>query len=158
MSYKPLQVANYFLKEHGPNGKLTHLKLQKLVYFANGWRLGLNGGALVNERPQVWRYGPVFASLYRALARFGQREIEAPVEAMAASSTIALVDDLDVQKFLEKIWGEYGDYSGPELSDLTHARGTPWRKVAEEYRFRVPYETIIPEADDKAYFSKLAGN
>src|SRR5271170_5786610 len=61
MPYTPLQVANTFVIRHGEQSRgLDHMKLQKLDYFVHGWWLAYHQERLLTERPQVWKYGPVF--------------------------------------------------------------------------------------------------
>jgi uncharacterized phage-associated protein len=78
MPYDPKAIANYLLevaKNH--NETLTPMKIQKLVYFANGWHLALKNEPLINEQVEAWPYGPVIPSLYRAFRRFGDQAITA---------------------------------------------------------------------------------
>jgi hypothetical protein len=71
MAYQPIEVANEFIARFGQGSAIDHMKLQKLLYFTNGWYLGLAGRSLLSENPQVWRYGPVFRWVYNAFSRFG---------------------------------------------------------------------------------------
>src|SRR5258708_10309168 len=58
--YPAEAVANYFLEKSWEEGKsVDPLKIQKLVYFANGWHLGLYGSPLIDEEVRAWTYGPV---------------------------------------------------------------------------------------------------
>ena len=40
---------------------ITHLKLQKLLYYAQGVCLAITGNTLFNEEIQAWQHGPVVA-------------------------------------------------------------------------------------------------
>lgn len=44
---------------------LSHLKLQKLVYYAQAFHLGCEGEPLFGEPIRAWRYGPVSPHLWR---------------------------------------------------------------------------------------------
>ncbi len=79
--YTALAIANNFVEQFGRDDGIEHMKLQKLVYCSYGWWLaakGLEDERLTLERPEVWRYGPVFAGLYSALRNFGRRPIREP--------------------------------------------------------------------------------
>lgn len=160
MPHRPIAVANEFIRQFGGGRSIDHLKLQKLVYFTQGWWLAMKGEELLFERPQVWRFGPVFKSLYNIFS--GARD--KPIETMAGSSPFsdAPTPTLEAAAFeseramVQWIWDQYGALSGPELSDLTHAMGTPWRDIAEKKKFRVELGTEIPEKDDWEYFAALA--
>ena len=51
------------------------MKLQKLVYIAHGWHLGLFDGLLISERVEAWRWGPVIESLYHEFKEFAKQPI-----------------------------------------------------------------------------------
>lgn len=159
-AHRPIAIANEFVRQFGEANTLDHLKLQKLTYFAQGWWLALKGEELLIERPQVWRYGPVFESLYRILSGRGREPIKGPAGANPFGDGVA--PNLDgpacegERELVQWIWQEYGNLDGPQLSDLTHAAGTPWRDIAEKSKFRVQLYTEIPEDADWEFFAKLA--
>ena len=64
----PRAVANWFI-ERGINEEypLTHIEVQKLLYFAHGWMLGIHGEPLVEGNWEAWRYGPVLRDVYFSL-------------------------------------------------------------------------------------------
>jgi uncharacterized phage-associated protein len=158
MAYSAIQIANEILAKHIGDG-VDPLKLQKLIYYANGWWLAVSGEPLVNELPQVWRHGPVFRSIYRIFSRYQWRNIERPEPSSPFGGEPKLVDGHDakrVRQLLDWIWEEYGGKSSVELSEETHAEGTPWRNIAEQSRFRVPDNTPIRPDEDWAFFAKLA--
>src|SRR6516164_9635188 len=69
-------VANYLLsKADVDQKKLDPLQLQKLVYIAHGWHLGLLNRPLFAQRVEAWPYGPVIEDVYHAFKRFGQNGI-----------------------------------------------------------------------------------
>lgn len=160
MAHKPIAVANEFIRLHGADGSIDHLKLQKLVYFAQGWWLAMKGSELVAERPQVWRYGPVFESLYRIFSPLGRQNINTPRGAGPFANNVVPTlegdDCAEERACVEWVWSEYGNLDGPKLSDLTHAVGTPWRKIADKKKYRVPLNTEIPKEADWDYFAGLA--
>src|SRR5436309_2096397 len=77
--YRPMALANNLIRRFGYQRGITHMKLQKLVYYAHGWWLAYRfPEQLLTERPEVWRHGPVFPSMYMALRGFGNRPITFP--------------------------------------------------------------------------------
>jgi uncharacterized phage-associated protein len=153
--YPSIEVANKFIQMHGASGEIDPMKLQKLLYFANGWHLAMQGTPLLDELPQVWRYGPVFATIYRAFNRYQRQPILQPEQATPFGGEPRIAPD-GLTPFLEWVWNEYGHRTGPELSDETHKPGTPWRQIAEEKSFQVPQGEVIPMKKDWEYFSSLA--
>ncbi|RWN17322.1 MAG: DUF4065 domain-containing protein [Mesorhizobium sp.] len=161
MSYPAIQIANELIARHGADGRIEPMKLQKLLYFANGWWLALTGRALISEAPQVWRYGPVFKPIYHTFSKYGRNPITQPEPSTplgGAPQRIPqdAVDAQEVQHLLDWVMTEYGWKSGPALSDDTHRPGTPWRKIAERKQFQVPENETIPAYEDWNYFAELA--
>lgn len=73
MSYSVRLIADYFITlaneetigEGNASEKITHLKLQKILYFAQSAFLSLERGALFNEKIEAWKYGPVIPDIYK---------------------------------------------------------------------------------------------
>ena len=83
MPYPAAAVANSFLDiAKVAEESVDPMKVQKLVYFAHGWHLGYDRGALSTELAQAWRWGPVFPDLYHAVKIWGNRAIAKPVRAL----------------------------------------------------------------------------
>jgi uncharacterized phage-associated protein len=158
MAYPAITIANELIARHGADGTIDPMKLQKLLYFANGWWLALTGKPLIAERPQVWRYGPVFRTIYQRFSRYGRNPITKPDAIFPLGGQIERIPDSDreVPHLLDWIWDEYGWKSGPSLSEETHRMGTPWRNIAEREQFQVPENKTIPLREDWEYFARLA--
>jgi len=129
------RVANAFLELAQEKGvPLTPMKLQKLLYFAQGWSLGLRGKSLVAEQPKAWPYGPVFQSVYFACRKYGSAPITAPLSPSDYEATVNKVRTIGGQEELaaedvslvRRVWDVYSGYSAWQLSALTHADGGPW--------------------------------
>jgi uncharacterized phage-associated protein len=63
-----IAVANWFIEQNriAPSD-LTHLKIQKMLYFAQGWHLAYFDVPLFEDPIEAWKYGPVVRPVYRAL-------------------------------------------------------------------------------------------
>lgn len=148
MVYSPTSVAKEFarISENGA----THMKLQKLVYMAYGTWLRDHEEPFVSEPPQVWQYGPVFASLYHLLKIYKSTPIGvAQFEEIAPAGEIA---ENDKKALISKVWKKYGTLSAISLSNITHVPGSPWHEIASSNKFRVPTGTAIPDDLMKRYF------
>ena len=134
-------VANFFLSMPKVRDEgVDPLKLQKLVYIAHGWHLALTDGIplVQDEKVEAWRYGPVFPSIYHEFKHFGSGRIRrkaTELVEMANGMKFRLdqptldSEDQQTRKLLNKIWDVYGKFSGVDLSEMTHAEGTPWDTV-----------------------------
>jgi len=123
--YDARSVANEFLKVAASNGRvLTNMQLQKLVYIAHGYSLAILDKPLIRQRVEAWRYGPVIEVLYHAFRQYGSSVVKRPVniipEEELSETDHALVSSVE---------SAYSQFSGPQLSTMTHREGTPWREV-----------------------------
>lgn len=158
-------VANFFIEKAlaEPRNDLTQLKLQKLVYYAHGWHLGLTAGEpLFREPVQAWRYGPVIESLRDEFRSFGIQPINRKARDLRWTDgkfneiELPLVNPGVIGPFLTRIWDEYGRYSGIQLSNMTHEAGTPWHQVASHYGMRIPPGITIPNDLIREHFQAKA--
>ena len=155
--YDAKAVANYFLAK---SNQLSSMKLQKLVYFAHGWHLALYDTPLIDECIQAWHYGPVIETLYHEFKRFGNDPIKKPAIIWNLEGTQFNPDmpeiqpeDTQTRQFLDRIWDVYGNFSGGQLANLTHAPETPWEEIRKQYPDSpIPKKTTIPDDRIKAYF------
>ena len=134
-------VANRFLQRaKAADNTLTPMQLLKLVYMAHGWMLGLYGRPLIRDEVQAWQYGPVIPRLYKAIRDYRGAAVTSKIDAPAN-------DDLDEyeQDIVRQVYDIYGNKSGPALSRLTHAAGTPWALTYVEGEFGVAIPTDIIE-------------
>jgi uncharacterized phage-associated protein len=160
MPYNAKAIANFFLdlaRVHGQS--LTPMKLQKLIYYANGWHSAIKGEPLIDEQVEAWPYGPVIPSIYRVFREYGNQPITSPAMDFeifdspdpgedfryCAPSLEGNTQQVDFARaLLNRVWEIYGGYSAVQLSNMTHAPGTPWRQVHDRYRGRIPRGTDIP--------------
>lgn len=114
--YSAFDIANYFLWKAQENEQelLSNMKLQKLVYYAQGLHLALNGTPLFKERIEAWAYGPVVATLYHAHKQHGPRGIP-PVEDFNPLSI-----DENTREFLDEIFEVLGQFSAVRLMEISH--------------------------------------
>ena len=137
MPYEAIAVANYLIERAKAFGEaLTPMKVQKLVYFAHGWNLAIYNQPLLRERIEAWKFGPVVPQLYHELKRFGSEGIPGPVsvyrfKGARLSTQVPTVEECEgytpvTAELLDRIWTIYGGYSAVQLSNATHAHGSPW--------------------------------
>lgn len=124
------QIANYFVQKSFDTGVImTPMKVLKLSYIAHGWYLALAEKPLLSDAIEAWKYGPVIRSVYQDFKGYGKGQITELRKNFNYSTTdynVDVVDNPDIIKFLDAIWQVYGKFSGVELSEMTHKKGTPW--------------------------------
>ncbi len=123
-------------------------KLQKLLYFSQGWSLALTGDRLHSSETEAWTNGPVVRRVY-SLIDVNSRE----------HYVDRLPHDSAAHGLLSLVQAEYGGMSGKELSALTHAGG-PWNQARAGLPDDAPSRAFINTDSMASYFSEkdsLAG-
>ena len=160
MLYSSQAIANRFLEiSSAAKEPMDPMKIQKLVYFAHGWHLGFEEGALSSELVQAWQWGPVFPELYHAVKGYGSGHITHPLTAIEfdgsnydlTQPTVYNKKEFEYE-LIDRIWEVYGNMSGPDLSQLTHQEDTPWRQIKERYPSK--RHVVIPNSLIKEYFKQ----
>ena len=122
MAKSALTIANAFIRLSEPDrgDELTNLKLQKLLYYVQGFHLALYDSKLLEEGVYAWEHGPVVPEVYHAVKQYGSNTIEAP---------IALEHEEELEEEEMDLIGEvneiYGQFSGWKLREMTHNE-SPW--------------------------------
>ncbi|WP_201593303.1 Panacea domain-containing protein [Psychrobacter sp. Pi2-51] len=130
MRYSAIAIANAFIEQsnNGKTNNLTPMKLQKLMFFAQSWYLKSNHSALFDGYFERWQYGPVLPEIYHEFKSFGAKSINEFGSSMWSEYQTVDSNDYQVTEFLEQIINAYGDYSGTQLSWMTHQPETAWSK------------------------------
>ena len=116
-------VAEFIILSAGEESDMTHLKLQKMLYFAQGTHLARTGTPLFEDAIQTWKLGPVVETIYQRYKVCGKNPIYA--EGLTDSAVEQSFTEEEANTIIDVIL-EYGKYSASYLIDLTHAPGTPW--------------------------------
>jgi len=147
-SFSASKVAKYFIWKASKEGRsITNKKLQKLLYYAQGWYLALKDKPLFKEDIQAWVHGPAIPSIYDQYKGFGYGNINIPIDVNEISS---LKDD----DLLNEVWKVYGKYDAEYLETLTH-NDKPWQKAREGLNAGDASTNIIPKDELQKYFKSL---
>lgn len=114
-------IADYLIllaSEEDEYEPMTHLRLQKLLYYVQGWSLAMRGNPAFRDEIQAWKDGPVVPQVFQAYTHLQHRPISQP-----KIRTPCLDDEL--RGFIHSIWESYKEYSATALRSKTH-REAPW--------------------------------
>lgn len=119
-------VAKYFLAQMDEDAGdlISNLKLQKLVYYAQGFHLALYGKPLFAEPIEAWTHGPVAPDLYHIYKNYGSNPIPVPTDIDFSKY------DVQTQELLDDIYRVYGQFSAWKLRNMTHSE-EPWKEAYE---------------------------
>lgn len=139
-------VANYFLTktDEEAGDTISNLKLQKLLYFAQGFYLAITEEPLFVDSILAWRHGPVVRSVYGSYAGYGASPIPPP-----ENFTLTEIDE-DTRDFLDEVYEVYGQFSAWRLREMTHEE-PPWRDAWDPDSGG----GVVTQDSMKEYFSTL---
>ncbi len=105
---------------------ITHLKLQKLLYNAQGVFLALEDKKLFEEPLEAWEHGPVVRDVYETYCVFGR----APIIIPSTKENNEVVDEIErnekVKNILEFVYDNFAIYTAWQLREMSHVKGGPW--------------------------------
>lgn len=130
--YEVKKVANFIIDEFDPEKYgITNLKLNKIVYFCNGWYLARTKKKLIRNKFEAWKYGPVIRTLYSELKIYGETNIKNKISFLdyvdGAKKYVGYEDICDKDRVLIKsVVAYYVSMRAPKLVELSHASGGAW--------------------------------
>jgi uncharacterized phage-associated protein len=137
-------ISSYFLSLSAPESGegMSHLKLQKLCYYAQGFYLAQYDKPLFSEVIEAWQHGPVVPDLYQEYKTMGYNFIPPP------KINIDIYPS-DIVEFLDEVYEVYGQFSAWKLRDMTHME-SPWIEA-----FNNQNNNVITHDSMKNYFKTL---
>jgi len=123
---KAMDIAKYLVylaTQESEEEFISHMRLQKLLYYIQGWSLAIRHDAAFGAVIQAWRHGPVVRSVYREIKDEYQSLKDQPIPFAFGSDPESLSDN--EKGFIRSIWDCYKRYSATELRNKTH-KESPW--------------------------------
>ena len=122
MAYNAIDIAKKIIcktdVEHGDT--LSNLKLQKLLYYMQGFHLAFFDEPFFNESIEAWTYGPVVPVVFQEFKKYKKDSINPD----NYHDDLVLTDD--EQQMFDMVYSEYNRYSAVALMNMTHTEG-PWK-------------------------------
>ena len=142
-------VANFFLKivDRDSGSTITPLKLQKILYYAQGYYLANYDKPLFKEDFQAWAHGPANEGIYDKYKSCKYNTIPMPKE------DLPLMDD-ELNDFLNDIWQTFGIYDGKYLEEQTH-KESPWIEARKGYAPGEKCHEILTKESMKRFFKTV---
>lgn len=138
-------VAAFFIQlaNQSEDDQMTNLKLNKLLYYAQGVALARTGKPLFDAPVEAWPLGPVVPEVYRRYKVCGKSPIPVVEEGIEPSRFTE-----DEYEALLDVMREFGQYTGSKLVTLTHKEGTPWSDAM------AAGASVLSEQSMKQYFTE----
>lgn len=158
--YEPLEIALWMLKyckKHVEDEVfIGHMKLQKLLYYAQAWHLAFYDKPLFNGRIEAWAHGPVVIEVWHELKgkTFHRHEALNPEIIPSAISDEAVARNEEAVDLLNQIMTIYGEKSAKFLEDLSHSE-EPWIEARGNTPDAQRCNELIKHSTMKQYYRKL---
>lgn len=114
---------------------LTHVKLQKLLYFAHARHLVTTKRPMVAGYFEAWQYGPVHPTVYGAFKSAGSDPIlfrAQRVDPLTGTGfPLAAPADETTASIVEDVAKDLGPLDWRRLVEISHAKEGPWHWVVE---------------------------
>jgi uncharacterized phage-associated protein len=133
-------VADYFLSKNDETAGdlISNLKLQKLLYYAQGFHLAITGKPLFLDRIEAWTHGPVVPTVYHRFKAYGETALPAAGRRPTFGKKIG--------ELLDEVYQVYGQFSAWKLREMTHEED-PWKNAHQGAE--------ISHSSLKSYFKTL---
>ena len=125
---------------------ITHLKLQKLLYNAQGVCLAITGNKLFDDDLEAWDHGPVIRNVYDTYCVFGRNPIIIPDTPENNEIVSKIENDVEIRDILEMVYDSFSIYTAWQLREMSHKKNSPWDKTEKNQ--------IIDVNVIKEYFEK----
>lgn len=141
-----LDVAEYILRKLG---RMSTMKLQKLVYYCQAWALVWDEKPLFQEDVEAWANGPVIRELFNYHRGFFDIE-------HVYTGNPALLSE-DDRETVDTVLNFLGNKSAQWLIQLSHSE-PPWQEAREGLPETARGSRIISRDLMADYYSSLLGN
>lgn len=121
---------------------LTNLKLQKLLYYCQGFALAKLNKPIFNQKIIAWPHGPVVVEVYEQFKKYGREPIIIDIK----EDSVGLIKEPDFLLIIQEVYRVYGQYSAYKLRQKTHDE-PPWKNTLRMHE--------ITHAKLKDYFSLI---
>lgn len=126
---RAVDIADFFIAlgnaEH--EDPMTNLRINKLLYFAQGWSLQRFGKPLFSEPIKAWKYGPVVGVIYNKYKEYGKNIITE----CSPGFSISGFSPEEIQLLLD-VYNKYRSIATSRLVEKSHEANTPWARVYKE--------------------------
>lgn len=145
---------NVLMRAFHENVPVSPMKLQKLLYFISCEYLKRTKEELLSEAFSVWQYGPVLPTVYNEFKSFSSFSITEYAKD-AAGESYALDEDTapNLKLIIDLIWQTFRNFTGVELSEITHRDGSGWSRAYEAGRKKISTDDMEADHTYERYFT-----
>lgn len=145
-------LGNYILKHYGP---MSHLKLQKLVYYCQAYHLAYFDSPLINDDFEAWVHGPVSRKLYDSLRNKSVLYADIAYSPIDGTDEDFEFDKLtsDQKNLITEVLDTLSKWTAIELERATH-REKPWIEARGELSVAEKCSNTISRETMRTYYKQ----
>ncbi|MBU3876588.1 DUF4065 domain-containing protein [Faecalicatena sp. AGMB00832] len=144
---KIFKVVNWFLAQSSDEAPITHLALQKLLYFTQCWSIALDGKGIFEDDCQAWVHGAVYPRVYEVFKQFKYMPLPRVEEVEHFKDNELII--------LNAVKTYYYDvYNAKALEDICH-REEPYKKARKGYQEGEMCQEIIGKDSIQEYYGRI---
>jgi uncharacterized phage-associated protein len=128
---------------------VTHLKLQKLLYFAQAYYLANYNKALFQEDFQAWTHGPVIPEVWHKFKKHGFDSLPEQTRAPA-------IKDNKIAGYMAAVLDRYGSIGAKRLEKITHEHA-PWKDARGDLPEEASCSNIISKKTMRDFYAARIG-
>lgn len=145
---KIYNVVNWFLSQTTEENPMTHLALQKLLYFTQGWSSVLLNRWMFEDNCEAWVHGAVYRDVYEEFKFFKNKPLPMVNKENSLSN--------EEREVLEDIRRNYFDiYNAKTLENICH-KERPYLIARNGLTEEQSSNEIIKKETIKQYYSEVA--
>lgn len=145
---KIYEVVDWFLSQATVDNPITHLALQKLLYFVQGWSKLLLGKWMFEQDCEAWAHGAVFRTVYIEFRTFTYK----PLPRVEKQSRLSQ-EEIELLEVVKRYY--FDVYSARMLENICH-KESPYMNIWKESSDNNIISDIIPKEQIEQYYKKIA--
>lgn len=145
---KIYQVVNWFLSQAEDDNCLTHLALQKLLYFSQGWNYVFNNQPLFQNDCEAWVHGAVYRVIYDEFKKFKHMPLPKMDKAVSLPA-----EEIAVLDFVKQHY--FNVYTAKTLEKICHLE-EPFILTRKGFICNENSAEIISKTAIKEYYLRIA--
>jgi uncharacterized phage-associated protein len=121
---------NFIIRANKCAVKMSHLKLQKLLYILYARLLAKTDVSLFANRFEAWEHGPVITDLYNVFSKYGKEPIKEPHPDATGEIRFFVLSGA-FGKCFEAVWDKYAWRLGRDLVAKVCEKDSAWDKTVK---------------------------
>ena len=144
---KIYSVINWFLAQTTEETSITHLALQKILYFVQCWSISFNHKWIFENECQAWIHGAVYPEVYNTFKQFKYHSLP-KVETQEFFDS----NEIELLEFVKKYY--FDVYNAKMLETICHAE-TPYIKARTYVEKDEPSTEKISKEEIMKYYTSI---